>query len=64
MLGTETVNNKVDVKLTYGYIEGTYYSQTPPDEIFDTEDEAIEYAHKKDKRGRWLIIPVVFFDNL
>ena len=44
-LKTETVNDDVNVKLTYGKIEGPYYSRDYPIEEFDTEDEAIEYAY-------------------
>ena len=62
-LGTETVNGKVNVKLTFGEITGLYYNTTHPKEEFDTEDEAIEYAYNFDKWGRWLIVPVVRFDN-
>lgn len=63
MLGTETVNDNVNIKLTYGQITGPYYSQNHPDEIFDTKEEAIEYAYKEDKWSRWLIVPVIAFDN-
>ena len=62
-LGTETVNNRVNVKLSYGNIEGPYYSVTHPTEEFDTEDEAIEYAYGIEKYGRWLILPVITFNN-
>lgn len=62
-LNTETVNDDVNVKLTYGKIEGPYYSRDHPIEEFDTEDEAIEYAYKINKWCSWLIVPIVKFDN-
>lgn len=62
-LDTETVNANVNVKLSFGEINGPYYSTTHPTEEFYTEDEAIEYSYKFNKWGRWLIIPVVRFDN-
>jgi hypothetical protein len=58
-----TVDGSVNIKLTYGQIEGPYYAQNHPEEIFDTEDEAIEYASKKDPWLTWLILPVVTFKN-
>lgn len=61
-LGVETVNDNVNIKLSFGEITGPHYSQTRPTEEFDTEDEAIEYSYKFNKWGRWLIIPVVRFD--
>lgn len=60
---TKTVNDRVNIKLTYGEIEGPYYSQEEPDEEFDSEDEAIEYAYKKDKHANWLIVPRISFCN-
>ena len=60
---TTTVDDNVNVKLTYGQIKGPYYSQEHPQEIFDTEEEAIEYAYKKEPWGKWLILPFVCFDN-
>lgn len=63
MLDTETVNDDVNLKLTYGQIRGPYYSRETPEEQFDTEEEAIEYAYKQNKYARWLILPVVYFDN-
>lgn len=63
-LETETVNNTVEAKLKYGNIRGPYYSQIYPEEIHNTEEEAIEYAYKTDNTARWLIVPVVEFDWL
>lgn len=62
-LGTETVNDKVNVKLSYGEITGPYYSTTNPEEEFDSEEEAIEYAYKIYKWGRWIVIPIIRFNN-
>ena len=60
-LSTETVNDKVNVKLSYGEITGPFYSQDKPTEEFDTEQEATEYAYKTNKYRKWLIVPVVRF---
>ena len=49
-------------KLSYETIEGTSYSPDYPEEEFDTEDEAIEYAYKKSKYSKWLIVPIIKFD--
>jgi len=62
-VGTKTVNDEVQVNLSYGQITGPYYSRESPEEEFDTIEEAIEYAHKTDKYSRWLIIPIISFDN-
>jgi hypothetical protein len=64
ILGTKTINDTVKVKLSYGNIEGPYYNTTEPEEEFDTEEEAIEYAFKKNKHTRWLILPVIRFDTM
>jgi len=61
-LGTEIVNDNVNVKLSFGEITGPYYNVTQPEQEFDSEDEAIEYAYKINKYGRWLILPIVSFD--
>lgn len=62
-LGTQTINDEVKVVLSYGEITGPYYSEVYPEEEFDTEEEAIEYAYKQFKYGRWIIIPIIQFDN-
>ena len=62
-MGTETVNDSVNVKLSFGEISGPYYSTEHPKEEFNSEDAAIEYAYKTDKWGRWLILPVVEFNG-
>ena len=59
---TNTVNRTVKIELEYGEIEGPYYSQERPETEFDTEDEALEYAHKKNKYATWLIVPIVKFE--
>ena len=63
MVNTVTVDDRVDLKLSYGKIEGPYYSREHPKELFDTEQEAIENAYNTDKWANWLIVPVVRFDN-
>lgn len=50
------------VELSYGEIGGTWYSREYPDEEFDTEELAIEYAHKKNKYATWMIVPIIKFD--
>ena len=45
-LGTETVNDNVNVKLSFGEITGPYYSTTQPTEEFDTEEEADRFINK------------------
>lgn len=61
-LETQTINDEVKVSLSYGEITGPYY-KTHPEQEFDTEEEAIEYAYKQFKYGRWIIIPIIQFDN-
>lgn len=55
-------NYQRDIELSYGTIEGTSYSREYPEEEFDTEEEAIEYAYKKSKYSKWLIVPIIKFD--
>jgi hypothetical protein len=62
-VGTETVGDELNVKLSYGKITGPYYSKYYPTEEFDTEDEAIKYACNTDKWCSWLIVPIIRFDN-
>ncbi len=64
LLNTKTTyDDDVDIVLSYGQITGPYYSETYPKEEFDTKEEALEYAYSQDKWARWLIIPIVKFDN-
>lgn len=62
-LYTEKMNDSIKVKLEFGNITGPYYSQTSPKEEFDTEEEAIKYAYETNKYRRWLILPLIQFDN-
>jgi hypothetical protein len=62
-LGIETVNDNVSIKLAFGEITGPYYSRDYPKQEFDTEEDALEYAYKTDKYTRWIIIPLIIFDN-
>ena len=55
--------DQVRVKLKYGNIEGPYYSQIFPEEEFDTEEEATEYAYKYNKCANWLILPIIRFED-
>ena len=60
---TQIVNDTVEINLKYGNIEGPYYSTTHPEEEFDTKEKAIEWAYKHDKWSKWMIVPVITFDN-
>lgn len=62
-LTTKNVDDSVDIKLSFGEVTGPYYSTTHPTEEFETEEEAIEYAYKQDRWNRWLIIPIIKFNN-
>lgn len=62
-IGTETVNERVDVKLIYGYMSGPYYDREHPIEEFDTEEDAIKYAYQKNEYAKWLILPIFSFEN-
>jgi hypothetical protein len=62
-LGTRKINNDIEIELSYGSIEGPHYSTITPQEEFDTEEEALEYAYEKDKYRRWLIVPLIRFEN-
>ena len=61
-LETERINDDVNVKLSFGKIDGPYYNVTCPSEEFDTEEEAIEYSYKYEKYARWMIVPIIRFD--
>lgn len=61
ILTTKTVDDSVKVKLSYGEIDGPYYNRRYPEEEFDTEEEAIEYAYKRCKYSTWMIVPVITF---
>jgi hypothetical protein len=62
-LGTQTVNDSVEIKLTFGEISGPYYDRTEPKEEFDSEDEAIKYAYNENEYSRWLIVPIISFNH-
>lgn len=55
------VNSLVNVDLSFGEIEGPYYSQEYPQTEFDSEEEAIKYAFKKDRYATWMIVPIIRF---
>lgn len=50
------------IDLSYGRIEGPYYSKKYPQEEFDSEEDAIEYAFKKNQYATWMIVPIIKFD--
>jgi len=60
---TQTINDTLKVSLEYGDIEGPYYNKTYPQEEFDTEKEAIEWAYEHNKWVKWMIVPIVAFKN-
>ena len=60
-LGTNTIDNNVNIQLSFGEIAGPYYNQEYPTEEFNTEQEAVEHAYNYNKYGRWLIIPLISF---
>lgn len=62
-ISTNTINEVVKVDLEYGDINGPYYDQQYPEEEFDTEEEALAWAYKECEYARWLILPIVRFDN-
>lgn len=61
-LKPKRVDDEVKVKLTYGEIIGPHYSLEYPQQEFDSEEEAIEYAFKKDKYASWMIVPLIRFN--
>lgn len=63
ILTTKTVDDSVKVKLSYGEIDVPHYNRQYPQEEFDTEEEAIEYAYKSCKWRSWIIVPVITFKN-
>ncbi len=63
-IGETKINKEVKVNLSYGNIEGPYYSEDYPTTEFDTEDEAIEYSYKTNQYITWLIVPIIKFDNI
>jgi hypothetical protein len=62
-LSTSKVNDEVKVNLSYGDVTGPYYNLIYPKEEFDTEDEAYEYAYKKNQYSNWLIVPIIRFND-
>jgi hypothetical protein len=62
-LQTSNVDDIVKVNLTYGEIDGSYYSRNYPKEEFDSEEDALEYAYKTDNWANWLILPFISFNN-
>lgn len=61
-LKTTNINNgEVKVDFTYGDITGNYYSRDYPTESFDTEEQAISYAYKFNKYGKFIILPIYEF---
>ena len=63
MLNTKKVNDNIQVEFEYGDIKGPYYSEEHPKQEFETEEEAIKYAYEFEKYGRWVVIPIIYFDN-
>lgn len=57
----KTVDSVVIPQFEYGKISGPYYNITEPKVLFDTEQEAIEWAYEEDEYSDWLILPIVSF---
>lgn len=62
-LGTVNVDDNIEVRLSYGEIDGPYYSRVYPSKEFDSEDEAMKHAYIADKYATWLIVPIINFDD-
>lgn len=62
-LDTKRVNNNIQVVLEYGKIDDPYYNEGYPQALFDTEDDAIKYAYKKEPYATWIIVPIINFKN-
>tara|TARA_R110000851_G_scaffold114219_1_gene239317 strand:- start:1 stop:222 length:222 start_codon:yes stop_codon:yes gene_type:complete len=62
-ISSKTVDNVVEPIFEYGSIHGPYYDQSHPETTFDTEDEAIKWAHNECSYSTWMIIPIISFDN-
>ena len=63
MLRQETVNEDLNACFQFGSITGPYYDRITPETEFDTEEEAIAYAYKQSQWDKWLIVPIIKFDN-
>ena len=61
-IGRRQVNSTIEVSLSHGDIQGSYYNETHPKETFETEEEAIEWAYEHCKYSRWMIVPIVEFN--
>jgi len=61
---TTNIDSEIKLDLSYGYETGPYYDRQYPPDTFPTEGQAIEYAYKTDKRSKWLILPIISFDNI
>lgn len=60
----ETTVDHIQIpKFEYDQITGPYYSEEYPKIEFDSEDDAITYAHKNGKYHKWMIVPIIKFDN-
>lgn len=62
-VGSREINRTIEPTFKYGDIRGPYYSQEHPEEEFDTEMAAISWAHKENQYARWMIVPIITFDN-
>ena len=63
-LFAENVNDReVKPRLTFGKVGRRGYYKTYPQKIFNSEEDAIEYAYKKDSQLDWLIVPIISFNH-
>lgn len=54
---TGNTDDTITAYLKVGEVEGPYYNRTYPEEEFDTEEEALEWAMTHNEYARWIILP-------
>ncbi len=58
-INEKRVDDNVIPSLKYGTKR---YSDDYIETLFDTEEEALEYAYKYNKYATWLIVPIISFN--
>lgn len=56
-IDTGNTDDTITASFKVGEIEGPYYNRHYPEEEFDTEEEALEWATKENEYARWIILP-------
>jgi hypothetical protein len=46
-----------------GKVTGPYYNKKYPQEVFDTEEQAIKWAYEENEYAQWLILPIITFEK-